>query len=320
MRSKLLFLSIVLITLFTSCSVKQFVKGEFYLSNERYKEGIRSFEEELRNNPNDHKVNYYLGRLYLGNNQHKEGLAYIKKATELDPVNANYQFWLGIAYSESKLPNMEWRSYEKALTLDPNHLNSRIYLAHTQMERKQYKEALRNYSLILKKWPDEPATLYNYALALNKLQRTEEEKAAWKEYLDFYPSGPMARNAVDHLNRLGDFSYRNHLIGLRTITLRKVQFKPSTKTLTTDSEESLKFLGEVLKNSDNISIHIVTYQKNNKELAKQKSKCIKEYLLEHFPEFKSSRLKVSWFDVSERINAGKKKFIVDESVNFITSS
>ena len=320
MRIKLLFLYIVSVALFISCGVKQLVKGEFYLSNEKYNDGIHSFERELRKNPYDPRINYYLGRFYLGNNQPKEGLAYIKKATELDPANANFQFWLGIAYSANKQQNLEWRCYEKALALNPNHLNTRIYLAHTQMERKQYKAALKNYSFVLKKWPDESASLYNYALALNKLKRTEEERVAWKEYLDFYPTGPMARNAVFNLNSLGDFSYRNHLIGLRTITLRKIQFKPLTEKLTKNSEESLKFLGEVLKNTKNISIYIVAYQKNNNELAKHKTKSIRNYLLKRFPELKSSMLKMSWFDVSETIKIGKKKFSRDESVNFITAT
>jgi tetratricopeptide (TPR) repeat protein len=215
---------------------------------------------------------------------------------------------------------MEWKSYERALELKPDHLESRIYLAHTQMERKQYEKALANYSIVLKSWEDEPASLYNRALALNKLKRTKEEIVAWKEYLDFYPAGSMTRSAVVHLNNLGDFSYRNHLIGLRTVTLRKIQFEPHSDELIWDSRKTLYFLGSILSKVNNVSIHIIAYQKGNKGLAEKRSKSIKKYLIGTFPELAPSRLMVSWFDVPEKIKTGKKTMQADESINFITAS
>ncbi|MFC1829773.1 tetratricopeptide repeat protein [Thermodesulfobacteriota bacterium] len=302
------------------CGVKQTVKGEYYLLEKKYEQGILAFQNELKEKPGEPKVHFYLGRLYLADNNPKDGLVHIKRATELEPSNADYLFWLGVAYSENKQGGMERKSYEKALALNPNHLQSRIYLAHNQLERKRYKEALANYNFVLKKWPDEPASLYNRALILNKLRRTEEEKLAWKEYLDFYGAGPMARRATDHLNKLGDFSYRNYLIGLRTVTMRRIQFEPLTTELTSDSKDALKFLGEVLANAQNVSIHIVAYQKNNKKLAEQRAKSIKKYLLDRFSKLTSDRLKVAWFGVPETIKVGRKRFQENESINFLTFS
>ncbi|MFH1666544.1 MAG: tetratricopeptide repeat protein [Elusimicrobiota bacterium] len=320
MRYKFLVIFFSLIFLITGCGIKQSVMGEFYLSSKKYKDGIHFFQDELHKNPNDPKVQYYLGRYYLADNQPKDGLIYLKKAIELDFFNADYQFWIGVAYAENKQTKMEWKSYEKALKLNPNHLKSRIYLAHSQVERKLYKNALANYSIVLKEWPDEPACLYNRALALKHLQRTKEEKIAWKEYLDFYPSGPMANTAVEHLNSLGDFSYRNHIIGLRTITLRKIQFEPFSAKLTAEAKETLDFVREVLTTVKDVSIHIVVYHKNNKKLAEQKAKNIKKYLIEQYTKIGSSRIKISWFEVSESIRVDNKSFREDESVNFFTAT
>lgn len=311
----LLFLTILV----TGCGMKQLVMGEFYLSNTRYKNGIRFFQNELGKNPHDPGANYYLGRCYLADNQPQNALKYLQKAAEMNPAKADYLFWLGVAYSETRQTEMEWKSYEKALSLNPNHLESRIYLAHTQMERGRYLDAVENYALVLKKWPDEPASLYNRALALKYLERTSEEEAAWKEYLDFYPSGPMARTAVAHLNSLGNFAYRNHIIGRRTITLRKIQFEPLSAKLTSEAKEGLGFLGEILTAAVDVSIHVVVYQKNNKKLAEQKAKNIKKYLIEQYPKIASSRIKVSWFDVSETVRITDKNFRMDESVNFIAA-
>ncbi|MFC1891336.1 tetratricopeptide repeat protein [Thermodesulfobacteriota bacterium] len=320
MRNKIFLVFFIVMFSLTGCGVnmKPLIKGEYYLSMEKYQDGIRSLQKDLIENPNDPNIHYFLGRFHLAEKNSKAALIHLKKAVEFSPRKAGYHFWLGIAYSANKQSNMEKKSYEKALELNPKHLESRIYLAHTQMERKQYKEALANYSNVLKNWEDEPASLYNKALALNKLNRKKEETAAWKEYLDFYPAGPMARNAADHLNSLGDLSYRNYLIGLRTITLRNIRFEPLSDELIWGSKKSLYFLGEILSKVDKVSIHIIAYQKNNKQLAEQRAKSIKKYLLESFPQMASSRLKVSWFDVPEKIQAGGKTVQKNESINFIT--
>ena len=306
-------------TLSNGSSLLNVVQGEYYLDNEKYQEGIKAFKKDLKKNPEDPKVHYYLGRFYIAENYPKQSLKHMKKAVKLDPSNADYYFWLGVIYSANKNRYSERKSYEKALKLDPKHVQSRIYLAHTQLERGLYKSALKNYSIVLKDWPDEPASLYNRALALNKLHRRKEEKIAWKEYLDFYPSGPMARRAARHLNSLGDFSYRNHLIGKRTITLRKIQFKPDSDRLTSDDKRSLAFLGSILRYASDISIHIVAYTKKDKQLAEKRAKSIKKYLLGYLENKGFHRLKVSWFDAPERIRIDGRIFRQDESVNFITA-
>lgn len=301
------------------CAVTNMVKWNFYLSNEKYQAGIRSFSGQIKKYPDDHRLHYYLGRFYLAENQTGNGIEYLKKAIRLKPDLAEYHFWLGVAYSGNKDRKREWMSYEKALELNPGHLKSRVYLAHTQMERKQYLKALDNYTMVLRNAPDEPASLYNRAMILRILRRTGEEKRAWKEYLDFYPSGPMGRRAANQLNRLGDFSYRNHLIGSRTITLRKIQFVPFTAELTREDQVTLDFLGEMLALSPSVAIHIVAYQKNNKKLAEKRAKSIKKYLLKNFRSIQTGRLKVSWFGVSERIRKRKARHYEHESINFITA-
>jgi len=295
------------------------VQGEYYLDTEKYREGIEAFEKDLGSDPNNPKVHYYLGRFYIAENNPRQSLKHMKKAVEIDPSSAEYYFWLGVVYSASKNRYAERKSYEKALKLDPNHVQSRIYLAHTQLESGQYTKALKNYSIVLEDWPDEPASLYNKALALNKLHRRKEEKSAWKEYLDFYPSGPMARRATEHLNRLGDFLYRNFLIGKRTITLRQITFKPDSDRLTPDDKDSLNFLGSVLRYATDVSIHIVAYKNKDKQLAEKRAKNIKKYLLGYLEGKGFHRLKVSWFDVPERVRAGGRIFVQNESVNFITA-
>ena len=120
-----------------------------------------------------------------------------------------------MAYSTQKQYKNERKSYLKALSLDKKHLQSLIYLAHNFFDANEYKNALTYYSKALKLQAYNKSALYNRALSLKKLGRTPEEKLAWKTYLEYYPAGKLAQNAVRFSNTLGVFDYRNHIIGFK---------------------------------------------------------------------------------------------------------
>ena len=320
-----------ILLLFVSCStvtesakggyyaVKYGLKGPYYLDNHKYKEGIAAFQEELKTNPENAEANYYMGRLQLGDDHPKEAQPYLEKAARLSPKDADYQFWAGVAYGQNGKKDLEFKSYQRALELEATHVEALTYQGHVYLERSEYQKALDNYKKVLELDPDNPSALYNRALVLNRLKRSAEERQAWLDYLSMYSGGPMARQAAIHLNEMGDFQYRNYLIGIRTITLESIKFQPASPEIEKDSYESLDILGNIMKNNQKVSVHIVTYQKNNAKLAEARAKSVKSYLLKKYPEIDSSRLILSWFGVSEQIKTEKKIFKADESVNFITA-
>lgn len=328
--TKALLLTAIIPFLLISCTIKQAIqegyysvnlrgKGNYYLDKKKYREGIKAFEGKLKTNPDSGEAHYYMGRFLLATEHHKKGLSHLEKAVNLAPKKADYHFWLGVAYAANKRRGLERKSYLRALKLDKKHVQALTYLGHNQLEKAEYEDALKTYTKVLQLWPYNPSALYNRALILKHFKRTPEEKLAWREYLDVSASGPMARQAVRNLNALGDFEYRNHLLGVRSVTLQKTYFEPFTEKINEESKSSLEVLGNILKNNDKIAIHILAYQKNNKNLAKARTKSIKKYLLKNFPKIKSSRLMVSWFDVPEKIKIGKKTFSQEESINFITA-
>jgi tetratricopeptide (TPR) repeat protein len=294
------------------------LKGPHYLDNHKYKEGIAAFQEELKTNPENAEANYYMGRLQLADNHPKEAQPYLEKAARLSPQEADYHFWAGVGYGANGKKDLELKSYQRALELEPNHVEALTYQGHVYLERSDYQKALSNYKRVLELDPDNASALYNRALVLNRLKRSAEERRAWIDYLSMYSGGAMARQAAVHLNDLGDFQYRNYLIGSRTITLESIKFEPASPEIQKDSYESLDILGDIMKNNQKVSVHIVTYQKNNATLAEARAKSVKSYLLKKFPEIDSSRLILSWFGVAEQIKTEKKSFKADESVNFIT--
>ncbi len=321
MRLQISILFGLMLFLFSGCSLKQQVRGEYYLDSGKYEQGVAYFEEEFMKHREDPRTNYYLGRFYIAEGAYEKGLLHLKRAALLDQQNADNYFWLGIAHAANNQKDLERSSYLKALQIKSDHVQALTYLGHNYFEKAELKEALRAYDRVLKIWPGNPSALFNRALILKHEKRTTEEKLAWKRYLAVTASGTKARQAVENLNAAGDFDYRNYLIGRRIVTLKRIDFKPATPMIRKDTRRSLDVLGSVLENNQNIAIHVVAYQKNDRKLAEDRVLAIKQYLLEKFSKIHPSRLKLSWFDVPENINTGETghPYHVDESVNFITA-
>ncbi|WP_136806036.1 tetratricopeptide repeat protein [Desulfosediminicola flagellatus] len=296
------------------------IKGDYYLQNKDHREGRATFMQEVEENPTSPSARYYYGRFLLQGDENKAALTQFKKARELEPDNVDYQFWTGVAYGALNQKKSEEKSYRAALTINKKHLQSRIYLGHNLLEQKKYTDSLGQYEYALKIWPQSPSSLYNRALILKKLGRTPEEKSAWLNYLGLYPSGALARRATDHLNYMGDFSFRNHHIGARTVTIEKIWFEPITNRIADGSKESLKMIGAVIKNRKAGRLQIIAFQKNNAELARKKATTIKTFLLKEFPELNSQDIGISWFDKPQTIIVKKKKRHIDESVSFFIGS
>ncbi len=298
---------------------KHSITGDYYLSTEKYSRGEENFRQEVIKNPDSVLANYYYGRFLLGNKQYKEALPYLQKTTALGPNDPKYHFWLGVDYGSLGKKSSEKKSYIAALSLKKDHLQSLIYLGHNQLESKKYKAALINYTKALRLWPASPSSLYNRALILTKLGRKPEALDGWLDYLSYYPSGAMARQAVIHLNSLNDFSFRNYTLRSRTVTVEKIYFDPLTVEIAESSHASLELVGTIYKNMKKGKLQLIVYQLNNKELAKQKAIKIKAFLLKKYPEINKKNIGVSWFDSPEIILIRKKKKKINESVNFFIS-
>ena len=321
MRLRISILFGLMLFLLSGCTLKQQVKGEYYLDSGKYEQGVAYFEEDFMKHPENPRTNYYLGRFYLAEGAYEKGLLHLKRAALLDQQSADNYFWLGIAHAANNQKDRERSSYLKALEIKSDHVQALTYLGHNYFEKAELEKALLTYDRVLKIWPDNPSALFNRALILKHEKRTTEEKLAWKRYLTVTASGTKARQTVENLNAAGDFDYRNYLIGRRIVTLKRIDFKPATPMIRKDTRRSLDVLGSVLENNQNIAIHVVAYQKNDRKLAEDRALAIKQYLLKNFSKIHPSRLKLSWFDVPENINTGETghPYHVDESVNFITA-
>lgn len=297
-------------------AIKQNVQGSHYLQTKNYSQGESTFRQAVAEHPDNPQANYYLGRFLLAANNPKEALPYLQKAVTLEPKDTDYLFWRGVAQGELGKRKQERASYKSVLKLNKKHLQALIYLGHNQLKEKQYEAALATYQKVIEIWPYSPSALYNRALIARILKRTPEEKVGWLTYLSAYPSGALAINAADHLNQLGDFSYRNQYLGARTVTLTKIWFEPFSDKLAPGAFASLDIVGATVSNMGKGTLQVVVYLKNNKKLAHARAVTIKKYLQSTFPKLKRNRVKISWFGAPESLKIKEKKLTNPESVRF----
>lgn len=291
-------------------------QGEKYLSAGDYRTGIDVFSARVRENPDDAAAQYYLGRCFLAEKRSEEASRHLQKAAELDPKQADYHFWLGVSYWSLLDFDNERRCYQRTVALDPGHVPAHVYLGHNYLDKGEAAEALKEYETALEFDAQHPEALFNRALVLGRLGRSREEAAAWKDYLKCYPDGSLARQAADHLNSLGDFTYRNHLIGIRLVTLDWIRFQPGASSLDRTAEPSLRVVGSILSINKTINLEIASYCKGDAQLAKARGMRVRQFLAEEFPEVDPARLKVSSFGQPEKIATGGKIYALNHSIAF----
>jgi tetratricopeptide (TPR) repeat protein len=291
------------------------LKGERLLKNEQYQDGLATFAGIVQEEPQNPEAQYYLGRFCLALERPEEALPHLKGAVQGDPAKADYHFWLGVAYWAIRDFDLERKSYLQALAIDPKHVPARLYLAHTFLDSGEWQEALDNYDLLLRRDPYNPEAIYNRALALMELHRPKEEVRAWKRYLQHYPEGKWALRAVDHLNQ----RYRNFTIGYRRVTLEHIPFPPGSAKLLSHGKPSLQVLGTILSINDKIYLEVVCYKNGDPALAAARAKAVRDYLLQEFPRLKPSSIQARGIGRKERIKAGSKVYLLDDSTTVITT-
>lgn len=294
------------------------VMGPYYLKQRDYDEGVKVFTERFEADPTDASAAYYIGRYYLAMKKPEKGVEFFQKAVALKPDDADYHFWLGVGYWAKLEFDKERVEYEKALQLDPDHISANLYLGHGYMDDGQWAQALARYDKVIDLDHFNPEALYNRGVALGELGQEKEKIAALKKFLEYYPDGSLAMRATGQLNLLGDFTYRNFILGKRNVTLRTVKFKPGTTDPLLESKESLHVIAAMMDVNDKLDIHVVAYKDGDAAAARARAESVRDYILSGRPGIDPKRLPLSWFGSAEAFESEGKTFKLSESVQFIT--
>lgn len=315
---------IVLVTasVLSGCSVADItgtIKGRYYMETGNYEVAEETFRQMVKQDPDNAINQYYLGRFLLAQGDSSESLPHFKKAVVIDRADTDYNFWLGVAYGEQNNLKAERLQYERTLKLKSDYTKAQLYLGHSQLRSGELVKALKMYDKVLKSLPTNAAALYNRALIFDLQNKGKRSKEAWLEYLKWYPAGSHAIQAVDNLNALGDFSYENHFIGIRTVALKQIKFQKRSNKVSVDSQASLRLVGTIVSNLEKGNLQIVVYEGDLKKSPKKRAIELRKKILEISPDLPPERVWISWFNEPEVVIIHGKKYVKKSSVRlFLT--
>lgn len=314
MKTKIFALCVVLVAAVAGCVQ---VTGPYYLNQEKYDDGIEAMQASLVENPSDAASAYWLGRLYMAKEEPARALPAFRKAVALEPDNADALFWEGVAHWALLDFKAEREAYGRALQLDPDHISANLYMGHSLYDEGRWEPALIRYEKVIELDEYNPEALLGRAETLYELGRDDEARTAFRQYLEYYPDGQAGFEAVDRLNELGDYSWRNYLIGRRKVSMVAPALKPGTDELDSDAKPSLQLLAEMMDTNRELVMHIVAYSKGDRERARLLARRTKEYLVGWSTTLDPDRLRTSWFGVGEVVETGQGRTVLEESVNLI---
>lgn len=278
------------------------------VQDDSVKDPFSSLEHALKNA----EASFYLGRGLLAMGQADEAVHFLRKASRLVPDNPEYTLWEGVALGKVGNKKDEQDRYSQTLDRHPGYVQARLFLGHTLLENGQADAALEEYSRVLLLQPDAIAALYNSALAYQLIGQEQKEAEAWKKYLQLHRTGSWAYRAVEHLNELGDFTYRIYQIGFRRVVFnQELLLGPDS----INRQREINFLSSIFHNASGDVLELVAFQSGNAALANDRVMSLKDCILEDLGGETRKRVSVSWFAQPEEVHSlSGKTFTLSRSL------
>lgn len=163
--------------------------GNLYFKTRREREAIAQYQFVLRVDPRHTEANLNLGLIYQATGRAALALSHLERARARASGDARLMVTLAGIYFEANQKEKALSALDDLLksSSDPRtHFTVGLMLAR----RGLYKEAADRFSFVVKQQPDSYEALYNYGLALEKLERTGEAERAFSAAADLKPDLP----------------------------------------------------------------------------------------------------------------------------------
>jgi tetratricopeptide (TPR) repeat protein len=247
------------------------------------------------------RASYLIGRGLLAGNQRETALGFFRRAVELDPNSAEYIYWQGVAYWATGQEELEKQSYFQTMKDHPEYLPALLNLGHNYLESGDYSTALHYYQQVLQRDPHIPAALYNSGLAYQKLDNEAQEKAAFRHYLGENRAGKWSCRAVDHLNQLGDFTFRSYRVGTQRVVLNVADLlQPDSAA----QQKELQLLARAVNRAAGQELQIIVYNRDEQGAAKATAINLRDRLQRLLGAEHVFPVRASWFNAAETITSG----------------
>jgi len=132
----------------------------------------------------------------------------------------------------------------------------------------------------------------------------KQEAAAWKEYLLLHRTGTWAYRAVEHLNELGEFTFRSYQIGFRRIIFNQELLLGSDSPA---RQREIDFVTDSFTQASGNVLNIIVFQANDLTLAGRQARNLKYFITDNLATATDKSVNISWFGQPEIVHAASKK-------------
>jgi tetratricopeptide (TPR) repeat protein len=178
------------------------------------------YSKALKLNPDNSYLYEKLGRIALEEKKYNPAVKDFKKSIQLGAKNSDNYLRLGIAYYALGNYKNAAKNLETGLKNNENS-NYKIILADIYIKTGRYKKAEKYYTILLKKFPDNPLILYNYALILGKEKKYKKAETIYKKIIN---SDPYFVDAYINLSLL--YERRNQPDKAKDYCLKLISLNP----------------------------------------------------------------------------------------------
>lgn len=242
------------------------------------------------------EANYMIGRGLLAAGHGDQALAFLGQAVRQEPGTAEFIHWQGVAYWTVGETDQERQSYLYSVQEEPSYVPSLLNLGHNYLESGEYQKALAQYDKVLEVAPDDASALYNRALAFLLLEDDARAKQTFLSYLDHHRTGKWVFRAIEHLHRLGDFTFRSYRVGGSHIVLNTQALLHGDAPA---QQQEMRHLAEAAARVTDSDLHLVVYHQGDRNAAKATAKALQQQLNKYLDIEQAKTVKISWFDVLE---------------------
>ena len=98
--------------------------GKMLLGKRHFKNAIKTFEEIIKNKPNDLRANFFLGKIYYDLNNLDKSLIYYENCRKIEPNNPNVLFNLSLVFQSSGKIEKAKKIYLKLISINKEDIKS----------------------------------------------------------------------------------------------------------------------------------------------------------------------------------------------------
>ncbi len=157
-------------------------------------EAATSFEEVLREHPQDAEAHYNLGTLHLRRKNFEQAYTHLQRSVDLKPTYPEAWNNLGMLAAQQNRAEEATRDFQRSLQQRPSYVTALVNLGNLYRHERSFAEAETCLRKALQLEPDDPETHYNLGMLYAQQSRFTEASRYLQEALVLRPDYPEALN------------------------------------------------------------------------------------------------------------------------------